>query len=177
MKTLMLLSSLVIAFVSSASAARIQGKVVGVKAGNALEILSQGRHYGVKLHGIGCPARNESFGKASRRFVADLVFMADVTLEITAAESDGSFLGKVVLADGKDLGAEMIKSGMAWWNAQANPEESGLARLEKNARETYAGLWATPEDQNDTDWGREILAQRDLAGKGVAGLVSSNDNN
>lgn len=176
MKTLMLLCSLVIAVVSTASAARIQGKVVGVKAGNSLEILSQGKVYSVKLHGIGCPARNESFGKTSRRFVADLVFMADVTLEITAAESDGSFLGKVVLADGKDLSAEMIKSGMAWWNAQANPEEKALAKLEKNARETYAGLWATPEDQNDTDWGRDVLAQREMGAKGVAGLVSSNDN-
>lgn len=177
MKTLTLLSSLLIAFVSASSAARIQGKVVGVKAGNTLEILSQGKHYGVKLHGIGCPARNESFGKTSRRFLADLVFMADVTLEIVAAESDGSFLGKVVLADGKSLDAEMIRSGMAWWNAQAAPEEKGLAKLEKNARETYAGLWATPEDQNDTDWGKEILALRMLEGRGMAGLISSNGNN
>lgn len=176
MKTLTLISSLVIAFISAPSAARIQGKVVGVKSGNTLEILSQGKHYGVKLHGIGCPAKNESFGKASRRFVADLVFMADVTLEIVAAESDGSFLGKVVLADGKSLSAEMIRNGMAWWNAQANPDEKDLAKLEKNARETYAGLWATPEDQNDTDWGKEILALREVEGKGVAGLVSSNDN-
>ena len=177
MKTLPLFCSLVIAFASASSAAQVKGKVVGVKGGNALEILNEGKVYSIKLHGIGCPAKNESFGKTSRRFAADMAFMADVTLDIIAAESDGSFIGNVILADGKNMSAEMVKTGMAWWNGQANPELPGLAKLEKNARETYAGLWATPYDDTDTDWGKEILAQREMEGKGVAGLVSSNDRN
>ncbi len=173
MKTLMLLSSLVISFASVSSAAALQGKVVGVK-GNALEILSEGKVYSIGLHGITCPARNESFGKTSRRFVAEKAFMADVSFEIVSAESDGSFMGKVTLADGKDLSAEMIRSGMAWWNSRTHPEEKGLAKLEKTARESYQGLWATPEDETDTDWRKEVLALRGQEGKGIAGLLSIN---
>lgn len=173
MKTLMLLSSLAFAF-ASADAAELKGRVVGVKAGNSLEILSEGRMYGVKLHGIGCPARNESFGKTSRRFAAGMAFMNEVSFEIMAAESDGEFIGKVTLADGRNLSAEMVKSGMAWWNAQANPGETGLAKLEKEARETYLGLWAAPEDEADTDWRKEVLVQREMGSKGVAGLLSAN---
>lgn len=173
MKTLALLSSLLIAVVS-AEAAPMGGKVVGVKAGNALEILSDGKVYDVKLHGIACPKRGESFGKTSRKATAEMAFMNEVSFEIVAAESDGSFIGKVVLADGRNLSAELIKGGMAWWNSQSNPEEKGLARLEKDARDTYMGLWATPEDETDTDWRKEVLVQRENDAKGLTGLLSVN---
>jgi endonuclease YncB( thermonuclease family) len=173
MKTLTLLSSLLIA-IASAEAAPMGGKVVGVKSGNALEILSEGKVYDVKLHGIACPARGESFGKTSRKAAAAMAFMNEVTFEIVSAESDGSFIGKVELAGGRSLSAELIKAGMAWWNSESNPEEKGLAKLEKEARDTYMGLWATPEDETDTDWRREVLVQRENNAKGVASLLSSN---
>lgn len=154
MKTLMLLCSLVTAI----SAAEITGKVVGVKGGAALEILSEGKVYAVKLHGIGAPARSESFGKTSRRYAADLAFMADVRFDLLATESDGSFTAKVTLADGRCLSAEMVKAGMAWWDAKTGDKD--LARLESEARDAYLGLWATPEEEGDKDWRKEILVLR-----------------
>lgn len=174
MKTLTLLSSLVIAFASAASAATMSGKVVGVKAGTSLEILNDGKVYSVKLHGVAGPAKHESFGKTSRKFVAEMAFMADVSLDIVSAESDGSFIGKVVLADGRDLSSEVLKAGMAWWNSQLNPADKSLARMERDARDAYMGLWATPEDEADTDWRKEVLVQRENGTKGVAGLLSAN---
>lgn len=176
MKTLMLLSSLAIAF-SSASAAGLRGKVVGVEGGNTLDILSEGKVYRLSLRGVDCPARNESFGKDSRRFLAGMAFMADVDFEILSAASDGTFIGKAVLAGGKDLGAEMIKGGMAWWNSRTAPGDSGLARLEKEARESYSGLWAALEDGTGADWRKEVLAQRGRDGKGMAGLLTILDRN
>jgi endonuclease YncB( thermonuclease family) len=171
MKTLMLLCSLATAI----SAAEMKGKVVGVKAGDALEILSGGKVFAVRIEGIDCPARDERFGKASRRFAAEHAFMADVTLEIVSAAGEKGFAGRVKLPDGRDLAALMIGSGMAWLEDAGNPGAVALARLEKEARDAALGLWAAPEDEADTDWRKEILARREVEGRGIAGLLTAND--
>lgn len=174
MKPLMLLSSLVIALASHSAAAALNGKVVGVKAGNSLEVLENGKVISVKVRGIDCPARTGSLGKTARKAVAAMAFMTEVSVEIVGAESDGSFLADVRLADGRSLAAELIKTGLAWWDSQDAAAAADLAKLEKVARDSYRGLWATPEDETETDWGKEVLAGR-AAGKGVAGLLSSNN--
>jgi endonuclease YncB( thermonuclease family) len=171
MKTLMLLCSLATVI----SAAEMKGKVVGVKAGNALEILSEGKVFAVRIEGIDCPARSERFGKASRRFAAEHAFMADVTLEIVSAAGEEGFSGRVRLVDGRDLADLLIKNGMAWLEDAGSPEAAALARLEKDARDAALGLWAAPEEETDTDWRKEILARRDLEGRSIAGLLSANN--
>jgi endonuclease YncB( thermonuclease family) len=173
MKTQMLLSSLVIAFASAACAATLSGKVVGVKAGNSLEILENGKVITVRVRGIDCPDRTETFGKTARKAVAAMAFMGDVSVDIVGAESDGRFLADVRLADGRSLAAELIKTGMAWWDSQGGVA-SDLAKLEKIARDSYRGLWATPESESDTDWRKEVLAGR-AENDGVAGLLSSSN--
>lgn len=173
MKTLMLLGSLAIALVSAASAAGLEGKVVGVKSGDRLEILENGKVISVKVRGIACPARTERFGKTARKAAAEMALMNDVSVDIVGAESDGSFLADVRLADGRSLAAELLQTGMAWWDAQGAAGSKDLARIEKEARESFRGLWAAPGDEADTDWRKEVLAQRESA-KGVAGLLSSN---
>ena len=69
-------------------------------------------------------------GKVARHFVADKAFMSDVELEIISVESDGILIGKVVLQDGKNLGVEMLKGGLAWWDKRATPGEKALAKVE-----------------------------------------------
>lgn len=172
MKALMLLASLVTVI----PAANLKGKVVGVKGGNSIEILSEGKVIGVKIYGIDCPARTNATGKAARHFVADQAFMNDVSLEITGSEADGGIIGKVILADGKNLGMELLKNGMAWWDKQSTPEEVGLAKLEQQARDAFMGIWAgATEDEEDNDWGKEVLAQRELAEKGDSRLLTALD--
>src|SRR4051812_29918915 len=157
MKALMLLASLVTVI----PAASLKGKVVGVKGGNAIEILSEGKVLGVRIYGIDCPAKTFATGKAARRFVADRAFMNDVSLEINGTESDGTLIGKVILADGKNLGTELLKCGMAWWDKPSSPDEADLAKVEKQARDAYLGIWAgASEDDEDNDWGKEVLAKR-----------------
>jgi micrococcal nuclease len=167
MKTLMLLCSLF----SFIPAAEWQAQVVGVKNGNSLEILRDGKVYGVKLYGVACLPKNETLGKAARSFSAR-VFMADVSLEITGTESDGGLIAKVKLADGKNLSAELVRSGLAWWDKQNSPEEKELAKIEKDARDAYVGVWASPDDDG-TDWGKEIIAQRESGDKGASGVLTA----
>ena len=175
MKALLLLASLVTVI----PAASLKGKVVGVKGGNAIEILSEGKVIGVKIYGIDCPSKTYAAGKTARHFVADQAFMNDVSLEIIGAETDGTLIGKVILADGKNLGIELLKSGMAWWDKPSSPDEADLAKVEKQARDAYLGIWAgTADDDDGDDWGKEVLAKREQAApadKGNATLLTALD--
>jgi micrococcal nuclease len=173
MKALMLLCSLVTVI----PAAQIQGKVVGVKSGNALEILQDGKVMEVKIFGIDCPAKSEPMGRAARRSLADQVFMAEVRLEVVATEADGRLVGKVTLADGKSLGAELLRAGMAWWDKQAAPAETALAKVEKSARDAYLGLWSGASEADETDWRKEIIARRENTDKIASAVLAASERN
>ncbi len=169
MKALMLLCSLATVI----PAATLNVKVVGIKTGSTLEVLSGGKVMDLKLQGIECPRKAHSMGKAARRFVAENAFLNNVSVEITGTESDGTLLGRLRLADGRDLGAELTKLGLAWWDKRNDPEALGLARLEQEARSASLGIWAAiPEDDDDEDIGQEVLVQRESAGKNVDALLT-----
>lgn len=170
MKALMLLCSLVTAL----PAATLKAKVVGVKTGASLEILDGGKVTALKVMGIDCADRTHAAGKAARRFAADEAFMNEVTIEITGTESDGALVGKVSLPDGRDLGSELAKAGLAWWDKRNHPDDVGMAKLEEEARAAGLGIWAAAsEEDEDEDVGRQVLVQRELAGKNVDALLTA----
>ena len=156
-------------------AATLKTKVVGIRSGVALEILSGGKVMGLKIAGIDCADKSHAVGKAARRFAADNAFMNDVAVEITGTEPDGILIGKVTLPDGRDLGEELTKAGLAWWDKRNNPEAAGLARLEQEARAAYLGIWAgiTDDDDDDEDLGKEVLVQREPAGKNMEAMLTA----
>ena len=169
MKALMLLCSLV----TGIPAATLNVKVVGIKTGASLEILTGGKVMGLKLHGIGCARKGHTAGKAARRFVADNAFMNNVSVEITGSESDGTLIGRLLLADGRDLGAELTKLGLAWWDKRNDPDAVGLSKMEEEARSANLGIWTeSPEDEDEEDIGREVLVLRELAGKNVDAFLT-----
>ncbi len=172
MKTLMLLCSLITVI----PAANLNGKVVGVKNGAALEILSAGKVMDVRIQGIDCADRKTVAGKAARHYIADNAFMNDVSVEITGTESDGTLIGKVKLDNGLDIGMEMTKAGLVWWDKLNNPEDVAMANLEKQARDAFKGIWAGVSEEDDEDLGREVLAKRDLAEKNSTALLTQAGN-
>ena len=63
---------------------------------------------------------------------------------------------------GKNLSSELLKQGLAWWDSQSSPDEEALARLEKQAREAFKGIWgATADDEDGIDYAKDVLAKRD----------------
>ncbi|GEM_PF-4322738 len=65
---------------------------------------------------------------------------------------------------------------MAWWDKQAAPDEATLATIEKQARDAYLGIWAgATDDDEDNDWGKEVLAKREQSRKVDANLLTALD--
>jgi micrococcal nuclease len=116
-------------------------KVVGVKDGDTLVLLSpDNQNITVRLAEVDCPEKNQAFGQAAKQFTSNLCFGKRVQLKGTQKDRYGRTVGQVVLEDGTNVNYEIVKNGYAWqYLAYSNNME--LAGLEQHARENKLGLW------------------------------------
>jgi micrococcal nuclease len=118
------------------------GWVSWVADGDTLLVLPDQAHEAVKLRiqGIDAPERCQSGGEASRDAMIDWVHRKTVKVTPHGTDTYGRVLGRVEI-DGRDVGAEMVASGMAWaysFRASAGP----YAALERQARRQKKGVFA-----------------------------------
>lgn len=128
----------------------LTGKVVSITDGDTVKVLVGKDQITVRLDGIDAPESKQAFGTKSREFLAKLCHEKDVTVRKTGTDRYGRTLG-TILVDGTDVNAEMVKAGMAWHYKQFSKDKE-LARLEIEAREAKAGLWADKEPVPPWEW-------------------------
>jgi micrococcal nuclease len=116
-------------------------KVVGVKDGDTLVLLSpDNQNITVRLAEVDCPEKNQAFGQAAKQFTSNLCFGKMVQLKGTQKDRYGRTVGQVVLEDGTNVNYEIVKNGYAW-QYLAYSKNMELAGLEQHARENKLGLW------------------------------------
>ena len=118
------------------------GWVSWVADGDTLLVLPDSAHEAVKLRieGIDAPESCQPGGQASRDAMIDLVYRKTVQVIPHGSDTYGRVLGRVEV-EGRDVGAEMVASGMAWaysYRTNAGP----YAALERQARRQKKGLFA-----------------------------------
>mgnify|MGYP003794286771 CR=1 FL=1 len=119
----------------------ISGKVIAVHDGDTYDLLVQGNEkLSVRMEGIDAPERGMPFYQVSKRHLSSLCSGKQVTLKITGTDNYGRALGFTYLEDGRELGQEMIKAGLAWHYKKYN-SDTALANFEKEARRLKKGLW------------------------------------
>lgn len=133
-----------------AFSATLTGKVVGVSDGDTITVLDANKvQHKIRLAGIDAPEKKQPFGDRSKQHLSDLVFAKDVTVEWDKTDKYGRTIGKVI-ADGKDVNLEQIRSGFAWHYKQYQGEQSPIDRSVYSAAEIEAishrsGLWRDPK--------------------------------
>lgn len=120
------------------------GRVVGVRDGDSMVVLRGGIGVEVRLEGIDCPELAQKFGRAAKRFTADLVFGKQVRLVGKGRDRYDRELAEVFLADGRSLNRALVEAGLAWWYRNYSTDAT-LEALERTARRQRRGLWADPE--------------------------------
>ena len=83
-------------------------------------------------------------------------------MRVTDKDRYGRHVGRVIYQrkdeQGKpvslDLGAELVRAGLAWWYREYAPEDRELARLEAEARKARRGLWANADAVPPWEWRR-----------------------
>lgn len=121
---------------------RWTGWVSWVADGDTLLVLPEQAHEAVKLRieGIDAPERCQPGGEVSRDALIQWVHRKTVQVIPHGTDTYGRVLARVEI-DGRDVGAEMVASGMAWayqFRASAGP----YAELERQARSQKKGLFA-----------------------------------
>lgn len=117
------------------------GTVLSVVAGDTLKILQGKLARVVRLHGVDTPQSGQPWAEEARAFVQGLAQGRTVTVEPRGRNTSPQQLGNVILPDGRDLGMELLREGLAWYDKRHSADPF-LAELEANARKDRLGLWS-----------------------------------
>ncbi|HZR82061.1 MAG TPA: thermonuclease family protein [Candidatus Binatia bacterium] len=126
-----------------ARAGDLRGKVTRVRDGDTIEIRRGGETIRVRVSGIDCPERGQPWSAKAKQATADLVGNREVVVRVHDHDVYGRTVGEVLLPDGRNLGEELVRQGLAWHYRHYSNDPT-LARLEAEARAAHRGLWIDP---------------------------------
>lgn len=143
-----LLVALPFAFCNSGSAASLQGQVTAIVDGDSFTLVSQKLPVKIRLLAVAVPEGDQPYSGIARQHLSDLILNKYVVVRYSALQE---FLVGQVLVGDMDIGAQMIRDGVAWYDKS---EERMLGETERQvyamsmeaARNEHRGLWqdATP---------------------------------
>jgi endonuclease YncB( thermonuclease family) len=117
------------------------GKVVGVKDGDTIEVLFEGKSQTIRLVDIDCPEKKQAFGAKAKQFTSDFCFGKEVSIESNGKRDRYNRILGTVYVENKNLNQELVKAGLAWHYRKYSDKQI-FADLEQTARENKIGLWA-----------------------------------
>ena len=119
------------------------GKVIKIVDGDTYDILIEGNNtIRIRMFGIDAPEKGMPYYIVAKNYLGDLCFKKNINIRKTDIDQHGRTVAKSYLDDGRELGAEMVKAGLAWHYKKYDPDDSILANLENRAKENRIGLWA-----------------------------------
>jgi len=141
-------------------AEQFTGKVVGIRTGDTLSVLRNGRVVQVRLYGVACPGRQQAFGTQARQVTRDVAFRQTVAVVVDAVAMDatdrrGQLIAAVQLPDGRDLSQALVQAGYAWHDTRYAPHDKRLAQLQAEAQAAQRGLWADATPVPPWEWDQE----------------------
>jgi micrococcal nuclease len=121
------------------------GWVSWVMDGDTVLLVREGQHEPIKLRidGIDAPESCQPGGAESRDELIRLVLRKSVQVVDLGQDVYGRQIGRLTL-NGVDLGAEMVRSGMAW-AYRFRTGKGPYALLQRQAQKQKMGVFAVPE--------------------------------
>lgn len=165
---ILFLLALPLSLSTQGSASPLHGKVVDVLDGERITIISVIHPLKVKLLGIAAPAKGQPYSEvAAAQHLAQLVSGKFVGARCTSLEPDGYLRCRVML-DEMDIGEQMVRDGVAWYNkleASDLSEQERVAYLgsEQAARSEARGIWQDATPTAPWDFRREQDTRQKIA--------------
>ena len=142
----------------------ITGRVVGVTDGDTLTLLdSSNQTHKIRLAGIDAPEKNQDFGQKAKAGLSELAYGRAGTASCQKKDRYRRDVC-VVKVNGKDVGLEQIRTGLAWWYRQYAKEQTRQERVdyekaEQDAKNRHLGLWSSNAPMPPSEW-RHIRGKR-----------------
>lgn len=116
------------------------GTVTLVLDGDSLFIKGSAQGVLVHIDGVDAPELYQAFGSESRALIERLTHGRTATVSLKAKADNGELFARVEL-DGADLGAALVRAGMAYY-CRRTDDDRRLAEAEREAREAMRGIWS-----------------------------------
>jgi endonuclease YncB( thermonuclease family) len=126
-------------------------RVITVHEGDRLTIHHDGRKETIYLKDIDCPDLKQPYGKQAKLVTAAFIGNRDVVVRGLKRDKQGRVSAEVLLDDGRNVGHELLKEGLAWWRRSASSDAS-LEVVEELARASGKGLWADSDPVPPWEW-------------------------
>src|SRR5215218_7583804 len=94
--------------------AGFQARVITVHEGDRLTIRHDGRTEMIYLKDIDCPDLKQPYGKQAKHATAAYVGNREVIIQTLRRDRHGRSIAEIVLPDGRNVGRELVKEGLAW---------------------------------------------------------------
>lgn len=145
--------SVVLALAVNANAFEFSATVTGVADGDTLtvtETLPDGgkASFKVRLNAIDAPEKGQPYGQAAKKYMAGMVMNRVVKIDCRKIDRYGRLVAAVTV-DGRDVGLEMLKAGLAWHYKHFD-QTPVYAQAE--AKESKRGLWQEPNPTPPWDY-------------------------
>lgn len=140
----------------------IAGRVVAVTDGDTITLLGAGRRqHKVRLDGIDAPELGQSFGRASKEHLAELVANREVVAECGKIDRYRRKVCRVLIGNA-DAGLEQVGAGMVWYfrryaNELSPDRRQQYAAMEAQAQAERRGLWADDAPVEPWGWRSSIV--------------------
>lgn len=130
-----------VAICPAPSWADFAARVVTVHEGDRLTIYHNGRNETIFLKDIDCPELKQPYGEQAKHVTAAFIWNREIVVRGLKRDKQGRVSAEVLLDDGRNVGHELLKEGLAWWRRSAS-SDAGLEVVEELARASHKGLWA-----------------------------------
>ncbi|EBA7337920.1 chromosome partitioning protein ParB [Salmonella enterica] len=148
---------LLLLILAPAAQAILSGRVVRIIDGDTLVVLTApATKTRIRLAGIDAPEKGLPFGQRARQFLTARI--AGWVVEISGDSRDryGRILG-TLWADGRDINAELVCSGMAWaYRVRHIAQNPAYLQCENTPREQKKGLWQEPSLVPPWQWRKQL---------------------
>jgi len=126
-------------------AASFSGKVIEINDADEITVFNLNRPVRVRLLGVDAPEKDQFYGDVAKQHLKDLIFDKLVSVEYSGIGSNGSLVGRVLI-NGTDVGAQMIRDGVAWcdptYDSRLTETDRNIyLQSEQAARNEKRGLW------------------------------------
>jgi endonuclease YncB( thermonuclease family) len=141
---------------NTTSIERLAGQVIGVLDGDTVKLRVGTETMLVHLIGIDAPEHGQRYGGHAGNYLADLVNMQIVVVEVRNVDRRGEPLGELYL-NNMSVNKLMLTDGYAWAK-RGIAENASWVGLEKLARDKRFGLWREAGATSPWDY-REMIRQ------------------
>lgn len=158
---LLLLLFLPLLFILSAGAETLTGKCIAVSDGDTATIQTrEGERIIVRFQGIDAPEKGQEYGQESREKLTALILGKRVRVAVIGKDRYKRTLGHVYLGK-RRICTEMVAGGYAWHYEYFAPDDTELAKAQRQARAARSGLWQSKAPLPPWEWRK---AKRNASG-------------